>query len=735
MTAVSPWQHAATASGSRHFVRFYEEEDFFLTEVAEFIDGSLAVGGVGIVIATEEHLAQLEQRLRYASAIGVTDRPSGRLVALNAAETLARFMVDGRPDAERFDRVVGSVVEAACAGGAPVHAFGEMVALLCEDGLFDAALELEELWNEMGSRHRFELFCGYPSRVFASSDHVQAFEQVCRAHSHVCPSERLGRSQDPAELNRLLASWEQKAAALEAEVVRRKEAEATLRGRERELADFLENAAEGLHRVAADGTILWANRAELELLGYGYDEYVGRHIADFHLDQDVIQSMLRLLTAGETLRDHPARLRAKDGSVKHVLIHSNACFEDGKLAYTRCFTRDATDRVVRQQERDELLARLSEANRVKDDFLAMLGHELRNPLAPIVTALHLMRMRGETGTGREQEIIKRQLDHLVRLVDDLLDISKVTRGKIELKKQWVSISDVLAKALEMSSPLLEQRSHQLSVAVEDGLAVHGDPVRLAQVVANLLTNAARYTKSGGVLSLDARKAAENEQVVITVKDNGIGIPEEALSKVFDAFFQGPRGAGAGDGGLGIGLALVKSFVSLHDGSVAVRSDGPGLGSEFTVSIPVGSESSHLDATGKAPTAAKRDGPALRILMVDDNIDAAETLAQLLRVEGHVALVLNDPFRAMNEAAEFDPDLVIMDIGMPVMDGYELAAQLRQNRALAKCRFVALSGYGQNSDRARSAAAGLSEHFVKPVDPDQLLKFLNTVKPGAVPASS
>ncbi len=845
----------AATPAAGHFVRFYEEDDFLLSEVASFIERGLAAGGAGVVIASAEHRAQIASRLRV-NGLGVAAdlTGAGRLVLLDAADTLAEFSVDGWPDREGFQRVVGRVIVEAASAGGPVHAFGEMVALLGAEGRFDAAIHLERLWNELAQQHRFELFCAYPSRLFASADRVRAFQQVCGAHDHVCLSEHVARASAPADLHRLLASWEQKAAAMEAEVARRREAESALRQRERELTDFVENAAEGLHRIAGDGTILWANRAELEMLGYTYDEYVGRHIAEFHVDPIVIRSILDALAAGETLRDHPARLRRKDGGTKHVLINSNACFENGKLLYSRCFTRDATDRLERQRaqdqlrdtlmhapvaaallvgpahtfrfanqrfgdmvgrhdlagkefaaalpewnrdgitqhldevlrsgaaycadecrvellvagrreerfvrlsleplrtldglvegviavavdltervrdrrkierslaEREQLLARLEEASRAKDEFLAMLGHELRNPLSPIVTALQLMRMRGETGTGREQAIIQRQLDHLVRLVDDLLDISKVTRGKIELRKDWIAIADVLTKAVEMSSPLLERRSHRLQVEAQPGLRVHGDPVRLAQVVANLLTNAARYTEVGGDIHLSA--AVEAGEMVIRVKDNGIGIASAMLPKVFDIFFQGLRG-GRSDGGLGIGLALVKSFVSLHGGSVGAYSDGPGRGSEFVVRLPTVVRGPDTDGDRPPPSAVPLEPAALRlrVLIVDDNVDAAETLAHLLGALGHEVKVFNDPAAALVQANAFQPELAILDIGMPVMDGYELAARLRAQPELQGCRFVALTGYGQDGDRMRSHAAGFSAHFVKPLQHERLLEFI------------
>ncbi|HUG25701.1 ATP-binding protein [Piscinibacter sp.] len=711
-----------------HFVRFYDDDAFLLDEVAEFIDAALRSGGAGVVIATPQHLAILEQRLAgFGSANGHPGWHPGELVVLDAQATLDRFMIEGWPDEERFMRTVGAVVASAAEGGRNVHAFGEMVALLCAAARYDAAVRVEELWNELGRRHAFSLFCAYPARLFATSEQASAFQRVCDAHSHVCPSEHLAADTDSVDAHRLVAVWQQKASALEAEVARRQQAEQTLRRRERELADFVENAAEGLHRVAGDGTILWANRAELDLLGYSHSEYIGRHIADFHVDKPVIGGILARLQAGETLRDTPARLRCKDGSIKHVLIHSNGYFEDGKLVYTRCFTRDASDRVAREAaetERETLLCELEEANRAKDEFLAMLGHELRNPLSPIVTALQLMRMRGDTGTDREQGIIQRQVDHLVRLVDDLLDISKITRGKIELKKERVDVSDVLTKAVEMASLLLEQRSHRLAVGIEPGLRWEGDPVRLAQVVANLLTNAARYTDVGGDVRLSARRD-DGAFLVIRVRDNGSGISPEVLPRIFDLFFQGKRSVDRSEGGLGIGLALVRSLVAMHGGTVEAASEGLGRGSEFTIHLPLSTGTSANDES-RPDGGAAQSAPApvsRRVLVVDDNVDGADLLGHLLRAAGHQVQVLNDPVSALQALDAFAPDVAVLDIGLPVMDGYELAARLRERLAGRPCRFIALTGYGQDADRGRSQHAGFEQHLVKPVDPDRVVEVV------------
>ena len=618
-----------------------------------------------------------------------------------------------------------------------------------------------------------------------------------------------------------------------------------------ELSDFVENAVEGLHRVGPDGTILWANRAELQMLGYRWEEYVGRHIAEFHDDPATIDYILATLLSGGALYDQPARLRCKDGSIKHVLIHSNGHFEDGQLRYTRCFTRDATERHERDValaqrdamllnapvaaallmgpelrfhlanrrycelvgceeltgrsfeeafphlagsgvmaqiarvfttaapyhaeemelvagryfkfsleplagadgrpegvivvavevtehvrsrqaverahlERERLLVDLSAASQAKDEFLAMLGHELRNPLSPIVTALQLMRMRGDGAHGREGEIIQRQVDHLVRLVDDLLDVSRVTRGKIELKVERVELARVTDKAVEMASLLVEQRRHRLQVDIEPGLVWEGDPVRLAQVVSNLLTNAARYTEPGGQVWLRARRDGL-DAIEIGVRDTGIGLAPEVREQVFELFFQGKRGIDRAEGGLGIGLALVKNIVELHGGSVQAHSAGRGLGSEFVVRLPLRSATLAPAPAEPLPEVVAAGAPQ-RVLLVDDNTDGADTLGRLLRAHGHTVEVYHDPVGALAALERFRPTVALLDIGLPVLDGYQLAARIRACPGGQGCRLVALSGYGQAADHARSQAAGFERHLVKPVDPFDAARVVAAAAP-------
>jgi CheY-like chemotaxis protein len=352
----------------------------------------------------------------------------------------------------------------------------------------------------------------------------------------------------------------------------------------------------------------------------------------------------------------------------------------------------------------------------------MLGHELRNPLSPIATALHVLKLRGEH-RSRELAIIERQVVHLTRLVDDLMDVSRITRGKVDLTPRPIEIHSVIMQATEMTRPLLEQRQHQLSIDVPaSGLVVNGDVDRLAQVFANLLSNAAKYTPHGGHVKVSAQR--EDEDIVIRVADNGQGLAGDLVPHVFDLFVQGPQSADRREGGLGLGLTLVRSLVALHHGRVQAHSDGRGRGSTFTVRLPaaVGAAAA---AAGNAPLTAPQASKPLRLLVVDDNVDAAEMLAGVLRDQQHSVTIAHDGPTALAAAEAFAPDVAVLDIGLPVMDGYEVAAQLRQRMGAAVPAFIALTGYGQAHDRARSRAAGFQEHCVKPVDIDVLLRAIDS----------
>ena len=377
------------------------------------------------------------------------------------------------------------------------------------------------------------------------------------------------------------------------------------------------------------------------------------------------------------------------------------------------------------------LARLREAsesaNRAKDEFLAMLGHELRNPLAPILTALQLMKLRGASAVERERAVIERQAQHMVALVDDLLDVSRITRGKIDLRRADVEVSRFVAKAIEIASPLLEQQRHSLHVDVPSlGLIVHGDEGRLAQVVSNLLTNAAKYTEAGGRIAVTAR--AQDGRAIVRVSDNGTGIDPETLPKIFDLFVQERQAVDRSRGGLGLGLAIVRNLVALHGGSVHAFSRGKGQGSDLEIRLPL------VDAVAEArpcvveAPAVKTSGHSARVMIVDDNVEYATLLAEALTELGYSSRQAHDGVTALKAAEEFGPNVALIDIGLPVMDGYELAAHIRAHPQLATIRLIAISGYGQRQDLARSQEVGFVAHLVKPIDIDKLQDAIESCLP-------
>jgi signal transduction histidine kinase/CheY-like chemotaxis protein len=371
---------------------------------------------------------------------------------------------------------------------------------------------------------------------------------------------------------------------------------------------------------------------------------------------------------------------------------------------------------------------LQEAARRKDEFLAVLAHELRNPLAPLRNALEILRLAdGEGAAGKDQELkamMHRQVRYLVRLVDDLLEVSRITRGKLQLRKEWVELIQVVESALETSRSFMEAAGHQLVVTLPpDPIRLDADPIRLAQVLANLLNNAAKYTDPGGHIDLTAER--QGNEVVVQVRDNGIGIPAEMLPRIFDLFTQVDLLSGRAQGGLGIGLTVVRSLVQLHGGAVAAHSAGLGKGSVFTVRLPVGREP-RPNRQAERPSEACRQSGALsrgRVLIVDDNRDAAESLGILLNIMGSEVRVVYDGATALEAMSSFQPAVVLLDIGMPGMDGYQVARRVRQQPVLNEVTLIALTGWGQEEDRRHCREAGIDHHLIKPVDIETLEALL------------
>jgi signal transduction histidine kinase/CheY-like chemotaxis protein len=374
---------------------------------------------------------------------------------------------------------------------------------------------------------------------------------------------------------------------------------------------------------------------------------------------------------------------------------------------------------------------LKEVNQRKDEFLAMLAHELRNPLAPIRNAAQLLSAHGgKPEIEWARAVIERQTGHLVRLVDDLLDVSRMVRGQITLQRTPVALAEIVQTAIETSRPLIRRRKHHFAVQIpEQPVRVEGDLTRLAQVLSNLLNNAAKYTDDGGHIRLDAELAGS--MVAIRVRDTGLGVAPNLLPHVFDLFTQADRTLDRAEGGLGIGLTLVKRLVEMHGGKVEAHSEGLGRGAEFIVRLPViQTEPTHAVEPPQTATEFRSgtEGQSLRILIVDDNVDAADSIAMLLSMEGHQTRTVNTARAALLAAPEFRPEVVLLDIGLPEMDGYEVARRLRTQNGSQRMRLVAVTGYGQPADRRRAQAAGFDEHMVKPVEPATLQAFVRSVLP-------
>lgn len=380
--------------------------------------------------------------------------------------------------------------------------------------------------------------------------------------------------------------------------------------------------------------------------------------------------------------------------------------------------RDLTDRKMAEEAQQR-------AERTKDEFLATLAHELRNPLAPIRNSLHIMRLAGDTDPTlrRVCEIMERQVDHMVRLVDDLLEVSRITRGQIELRKERIELAAVVSRAVETSRPLIDAGRHQLAISLPaEPVLVDGDPVRLAQVVSNLLNNAAKYTNPGGQIWLSVRK--EESQAWISVRDTGIGIPAGMQSVVFEMFSQVDRFSSRSQGGLGIGLTLVRSLVEMHGGEVHLKSEGADEGSEFIVRLPLCVETARAGDSA-APRIASTVLTRQRVLVVDDNRDAATSMGLLLKILGADVEVANSGPEALSAIETYHPAVVLLDLGMPEMDGYEVARRIRERREFDDITLIALTGWGQDEDRRRAHEAGFDHHLVKPADIRSLQELLSS----------
>jgi signal transduction histidine kinase/ActR/RegA family two-component response regulator len=467
-----------------------------------------------------------------------------------------------------------------------------------------------------------------------------------------------------------------------------------------------------------DHTFELTNQSYLQLIGHR--QIIGKRAREALpeiVGQGFFELLDRVYATGEPFVGHalPVRLqREPEGPLEERYIDFvYQPIRDVNGAVSGIFV-EGSDVTARKLVEDELRA----ANRQKDQFLAMLAHELRNPLAPIMTAAQLLKLGrlDAKSAANASEIIVRQAEHMTDLVNDLLDVSRVTRGLVTLEKEELDLNAIVAAAVEQVRPLIDARRHALTIQLSGQPArVIGDRTRLVQVISNILNNAAKYTAPGGGIVLTV--AVDRDRVTVAVRDNGVGISPEVLPYIFDLFTQAERTPDRSQGGLGIGLALVKSLVALHGGSVHARSDGLGQGSEFSICLPgVGQlPAAAPDPAAEIPAQTVPDNGSLRVLVVDDNADAAQMLAALLEVQGHAVSVEYDGRGALARARSEHPDVLLLDIGLPDMDGYELARRLRAQPENAGATLVALTGYGQSQDRQEARQAGFDHYLVKPAD--------------------
>ncbi len=499
----------------------------------------------------------------------------------------------------------------------------------------------------------------------------------------------------------------------------RKQAEEALRRSEQCFARFMQHLP-GLAWIKdSQGRYVYANAAAEQAFGTPQEDLYGKTDDEIFSPETAVRigAHDRKALDGESGVVVIEDLKQEDGERNRSLVSKFPIpGPDGQVALVGGMAIDITDRMRAEEA-------LKEADRRKDEFLATLAHELRNPLAPIRNALHLMKHRdgGDQDIEAERAMAERQVAHLARLVDDLMDLARISRGRIELRKEPLELAPAVRQAVEAVQSTIEGRGHALIVSLPaEPIRLEADPTRLEQVIWNLLSNAAKYTEPGGQVRLTALR--EGGEVVLRVRDTGIGIESDMLPRVFGMFAQADHRSGRTQGGLGIGLSLVKTLVEMHGGTIEAHSQGPGTGSEFVVRLPVlpGAVEQRVEPKRDEPVRAAAAPPRRRILVVDDNVDAATSLARLLsRLMGQEVRVAHDGPSALEVAEEFRPDLVLLDIGMPGMDGHEVARRLRGRPEFERTLLVALTGWGQEQDRKKSSESGIDCHLVKPVDPAAL----------------
>ena len=486
------------------------------------------------------------------------------------------------------------------------------------------------------------------------------------------------------------------------------------------LAAIVASSDDAIISKDLNGFIMSWNAGAERLFGYAAEEAIGKPIMILIPPErhDEELDILSRIARNERI-EHLETIRVrKDGTRLNIsLTISPITDASGKVFGASKIARDITERKQAEEA-------LREADRRKDEFLATLAHELRNPLAPIRNSLHILEMAGQSEPGIEyvREMMERQVNHMVRLVDDLMEVSRITRGKIELRRERIDVMDVIRTAIDTSRPIIDRGGHDLTLAIpSEPLTLEADPVRLAQVFSNLLNNAAKYTETPSEIRLTVRR--QGKEAVISIRDYGIGIAREMLPRVFEMFAQIDSSRPGSMSGLGIGLTLVQNLVQMHQGTITASSEGLGKGSEFIVHLPL----AEGPATAAEEPVAETAAPvSMRVLVVDDNQDAADSLGMVLKFLGTDVRVCHDGPSALEMLGTFRPDLVLLDLGMPGMDGYEVARRIRQNPEYRDLTLIALTGWGQEDDRRRSRSAGFDHHLIKPAGVDALRALMTTM---------
>lgn len=721
LAATSPL-HSHVPRG--HAMHLYGDRGPLADVLAEWVHEGAQANEAAILLVGAETRSHLERALSARDLVAEALRKRGAIVVLHAEDVLTGLLVNGKLDAGAFERVVASVIRRTATRHPGVRVFTELVDLLWRERRPTLAVEMERMWNRFREEIPFRLLCAYDgantrdddsawlARLYDEHDDLQAssagpFQNglvSTRADGRNLERRALptGRIAAQAAASRRISLLQSLTAALSEAMTYSDIAHIASQMREAVgsvQACLFVRSGESLHVISGD--------SDSRDVGIGESDPVARAVRSetpIWIPSDAARVTPTACLPLTTPTGCVGALRFRFPEDHELLPEDRALLLD--LARQ---TALAIQRVRLLEHAQATNQKLETASNAKDEFLAILGHELRNPLSPMLTALELIKLRGDGTFARERETIERQLRHIVSLVDDLFDVSRIARGKVELCREPVDLITVIEKAVEMTSGLHAQKEQHVDVIADPGVVVDGDPRRLAQVLSNLLTNASRYTPPGGAIMVTASREADT--AVIEVRDTGIGMTPDVLARIFDPFVQGPpRGTGAE--GLGVGLTIVRRLVDLHGGTVQAASPGPNRGSTLTVRLP---------ALGQAP-APRRPRPSKaksyisrRILLVDDNFDFVMQMSEAMRTIGHDVQTATDGPSALSVALANPPDIALVDIGMPFMDGYELAQRFHQDARLSRIPLVAFTGYGQETDRARTKAFGFSEHLVKPAD--------------------